>query len=80
MAKKEYVSFNQPIDNAVAEQGKLKEEGYVVVDSYGNDFDCGNILEYANGEDSLEVMERHLAHVKRCESQREWRQKNIFNE
>lgn len=66
MADKVWVSYNQPINKVLKEETNLEEKGYLVVDSYGNDFDIGNIFEYAHGEDSAEVFQRHYEHMKRC--------------
>jgi hypothetical protein len=66
MGKRAFVSLNQPVEDAAAEQFELMKDGYAVVGSYGDDFDIGNILEYAKGEDSEEVMIRHWEHTKYC--------------
>ena len=73
MAKREYVSFNQDMDNAKEEIDQLISQGYIVVDSYGDDFDMGNIYEYALGEDREDVLKRHEEHIDRCETGRKIR-------
>lgn len=67
MAKKEWVSFNQNMNDAILEIEELEKQGYVVVDSYGNDFDMGNVYEYSLAEDRQEVLKRHHEHVRLCE-------------
>lgn len=74
MAAKEWVSFNQDMDKAHEEIGQLGNKGYIVVESYGNDFDMGNIYEYALGEDKEEVYKKHYEHIKRCEESKKIRQ------
>lgn len=78
MALKEWVSFNQDMRDAKKEIDLLEKEGYVVVESYGDDYDMGNIYEYALGEDKEEVLNRHRKHIEICEAQRKWRASNIF--
>lgn len=75
MAKKEFVSFNQDMDNAKLEIEELEKQGYVVIDSYGDDCDMGNIYEYILGEDRDEVLKRHNEHIKRCEESKKLREK-----
>lgn len=64
------VSYNRPVDEAIAEQEKYEKQGYVVTSTYGNDYDCGNILEYAYGENREDVMKRHREHMEICNQQR----------
>lgn len=78
MALKEWVSFNQNMRDAEKEIELLEKEGYVVVDSYGDDYDMGNIYEFALGEDREDVLKRHRQHISICESQRKFRESNIF--
>lgn len=61
------VSFNQPVDNAIEECERWEDKGYVVTETYGNDYDCGQILELP--EEGNDVMQRHLQHMERCRVQ-----------
>jgi hypothetical protein len=58
------VSFNQPIDDAIAECEQWEQKGYIITETYWNDFDCGQILELP--EQGNDVVERHLEHIARC--------------
>lgn len=78
MALKEWVSFNQDMRDAKKEIDLLEKEGYVVVESYDEDYDRGNIYEYAFGEDREDVLKRHRQHISICELQRKFRESNIF--
>ena len=57
------VSFNAPLDEAVAEVKSLEKLGYLVVSTYGDDWDCGQILRYALGKEKDEVVEEHLTQL-----------------
>ena len=64
MGRKKWVSYNQPIDEAKYEEELLIKKGYVVVDSYGHDFDMGTVWEDATGNDKKDVLKRHDEYVK----------------
>jgi hypothetical protein len=70
------VSFNRPIDDAITECEQWEEEGYLVTETYWNDWDCGQILELP--EEGNDVHKRHLEHMAICEEQARWR-KEHFN-
>jgi hypothetical protein len=65
--------MNQPVENAIKEQEEWESKGYLVTESYGNEWDMGNILELP--EEGNGVMERHKNHMQRCLSQSEWRKR-----
>lgn len=61
------VSYNAPIDKANAEVGKLKQQGFLVVKTYGDDWDCGQILRYAlDPETQDEVIDQHITQIMSC--------------
>lgn len=60
------VSYNAPVDEANAKCEKLEAQGYLIVETYGHDFDCGQHLEYALHENKDEVIEKHIKHLERC--------------
>lgn len=60
------VSYNAPVDQADAKVEALEKQGYLVVNTYGNDWDCGQILRYALGDDQDEVVEQHVNHLMSC--------------
>lgn len=62
------VSFNAPVEDANAEVDELKMNGYLVVQTYGDDWDCGQVLRYAlNPSTQNEVIDQHITQVMRCE-------------
>lgn len=61
------VSYNAPVDEANAEVEALEKQGYLVVSTYGNDWDCGQILRYALGEDRDNVVDLHITQLMKCE-------------
>lgn len=75
--KIEYVSYNQPVDKANAEVEKLEAQGYLVVETYWNDFNCGQILQLPK-EDN-DVLEKHETHMEICREQTEWRKRHLMN-
>lgn len=73
MSKTVSISYNRDSEVAKKEQKGFEKIGYVVTSTYWDDYDCGQILEYARGENREEVMERHNHHMKICREQREIR-------
>lgn len=78
MANIEWVSFNQNMEDAKKEIQELIKQGYVVVNSYGDDYDMGNVYEYSLGEDREDVLKRHKNHIKTCEEKRRMRESYSF--
>ncbi len=66
MANKIKISFNAPTERIQKEIREIESLGYLVVGSYGNEFDMGNVYEYAHGEDKSEVELRHMKHLINC--------------
>lgn len=60
------VSYNAPVDEANAKCANLESQGYLIVETYGDDFDCGQHLEYALHANKGEVIEKHIKHLERC--------------
>ncbi|PLR99587.1 hypothetical protein [Bacillus sp. T33-2] len=73
--KRDSVSYNQDANVADKEVQTLLDKGYVITETYWNDFDCGQILELPDADN--DVLERHYDHVKRCEEQASWRKKHF---
>lgn len=71
MSKKVSVSYNQATDKAVKEQEGWESKGYLVTDTYGDDFDCGNVLELPEAGNDVE--KRHAEHMERCKENEKWR-------
>lgn len=71
------ISFNRDVDVARKEQEKWESKGYVVTETYGTDWDCGQILELP--EEDNDVMERHFEHMRRCNEHWKWIDENILN-
>lgn len=80
MAKRDFVSLNQPVGEALREQKELESKGYVVIESYGNDFDMGIVLEDATGKDKEEVIKRHDDYFKYVEERKNLGKKFLVNE
>jgi hypothetical protein len=55
--------MNQPFSDVVKEQKNLGEQGYMVIDSYGDDFDTGMIFEKPNNDNKDEVLNRHKKYI-----------------
>lgn len=75
MIKSVSISYNRDINVADKEVQEWLNKGYVITETYWNDFDCGQILELP--EEGNDVMERHLNHVTICKKQAEWRSKHL---
>lgn len=73
--KTEYVSYNQDSEKADAQVDKLVQQGYLVVETYGTDTDCGQILQIPTKDN--DVLERHNKHKETCKRQAEFRKKHF---
>lgn len=65
--KRASVSYNAPVDQANAECKKLENKGYLVIETYGHDTDCGQVLRYALDENKAEVIDQHITHLMNCQ-------------
>ncbi|MGD6876848.1 hypothetical protein [Bacillus infantis] len=59
-----FVSYNQDANEADKQVQNYLAKGYVITETYWNDFDCGQILEVP--KENNDVMKRHLDHLANC--------------
>ncbi|MFV1457370.1 hypothetical protein, partial [Bacillus mycoides] len=59
----------------VKEQEDWESKGYLVTDTYGDDYDCGNVLELP--ETGNDVVKRHVKHMERCKENEKWSNKRM---
>lgn len=70
------VSYNQDSHKANKEVEQYLDRGYLVVESYGHDWDCGQILKKGESDkEKKEVLVLHKEHIKRCEESYSMRNK-----
>lgn len=66
--KRASVSYNQDIHKANKEVEQYLDRGYLLVETYGHDGDCGQLLKKGeNDKEKEEVRVLHKEHIKRCE-------------
>lgn len=73
------VSYNQDVNDANKEVEALEKEGYLVVSSYGHDWDCGQMLKKGeNQKEKQEVLKEHIKHIRRCREHWKWVNEHIL--
>lgn len=63
---RETVSYNAPVVEADAKCKALEDLGFLVVETYGSDFDMGQVLVFALGEDKETIVKNHVNHLISC--------------
>lgn len=68
------VSYNQNVNNANEQVENLEKQGYLVIESYWDDWDCGQILmKGETNEEKRNVKIRHQEHLLLCKEQQDKR-------
>jgi len=62
MTEQVRVSFTNHVDQILAEEKMYEEKGFLVVDSYEEGQDFGHVMEWAKGENRVDVLTRHYEH------------------